>query len=71
MESRNTTTTISSQQKLCVSIPEMAKLLGISRSAAYTLSHAEGFPIVRFGEKRKVIPVKQLEAWLEAKASGR
>lgn len=71
MENRSTTTTISSQQKLCVSIPEMAKLLGISRSAAYTLSHAEGFPVVHFGAKRKVIPVKQLEAWLDAQASGR
>ena len=56
------------KERLCVSIPEMAEMLGVSRDYGYTLARMEGFPVVNLGEKRKVIPVKALEEWLDKNA---
>lgn len=49
--------------KLAISITEMAEALGISRSKAHELVNEPGFPVVSLG-RRRVIPVKRLEEWL-------
>ncbi len=55
-------------EKLAISIPEAAKLIGISKSNLYTLSRSKGFPVIDLGG-RKLVSVKGLEAWV-AKMSG-
>jgi len=53
--------------RLCISVPEAAKLLGISRNNAYELVKRGELPSIRLG-KRKLIPKVALEKkLLEAK----
>lgn len=58
------------QEKLTVSVEEMANMLGISRPVAYELTHREGFPVVRVSERRVIIPLDSLKRWLEREAEG-
>lgn len=57
-------------ERLCISIPEMARQLGVSRDFGYAIAKMDGFPVIHLGEtqKRMVIPVKALEDWLAANA---
>lgn len=60
-------------EKLTLSIPEAAKILGISDSKMYELVRTEGFPTIIVG-KRKLVSRKGLERWVDAqteKAMGR
>ena len=57
-------------EKMTVSVEEMAVMLGISRSVAYQLTHEKGFPCIRVSERRLIIPIKSLERWLEERAVG-
>lgn len=50
-------------EKMTYSVPEVAKLLGISNPKAYELTHKLGFPKVKIG-KRTVIPKKEFAEWL-------
>ena len=50
-------------EKNTLSIQELAEYLNIGRNNAYSLARKEGFPCVSIG-KRKIVPVKALEAWL-------
>lgn len=50
--------------KMAYNILEMAQVLGIGRNKAHELTREPGFPIVHLG-RRKVIPIKALEEWLE------
>ena len=50
--------------KLCYTIPEVAKMLGISRNFAYELVKQKQLPVVKFG-KRLLIPRVALEKMLE------
>lgn len=52
------------KEAICLSVPELAKRLGISRVGAYQLANSAGFPTVRIG-RRLVVPVAALEKWLE------
>lgn len=52
-------------EKLTLSIPEAAKLLGIGNSKMYELARSAGFPTITLGT-RKLISKKGLERWLEA-----
>ena len=49
--------------RLCLSVPEAAKLLGISRGLAYELVRTRQLPVVRFG-RRVLIPRAALEQML-------
>ena len=49
--------------RLALSVPEMGKALGISRSKAYQLVNREDFPSVRLGS-RVIIPIEGLREWL-------
>ena len=49
---------------IVINVPELAAVLGISKTAAYALSHIKGFPVIHLG-KRIVIPRDRLKEWLE------
>jgi excisionase family DNA binding protein len=51
-------------ERLCVTVPEAAKMLGISRNFAYELVRQHKLPVIELG-KRKLIPRIQLEKMLE------
>ena len=52
------------REKLVLSVPEAAELLGISKSKMYEIVRIKGFPAVRVG-KRILVNAKRLEAWLD------
>lgn len=56
-----------SREKLVYSIPEAAEVLGISTTKMYEVVRMEGFPVLELG-RRKVVPIKPLEKWLEKMA---
>ena len=49
----------------------LAKVLGIAPSSAYELMHQEGFPTLRVGENRLVVPKQALIDWVTANTGGR
>ena len=51
-------------RRLCVTVPEAAAMLGISRNFAYQLVREGKLPSIRFG-KRILIPRVALEKMLE------
>ena len=53
--------------KLCISVSELARLLGLSRPKAYEMVSIKGFPALQIG-RRIIIPVRQLCKWLEDNA---
>ena len=56
------------EERLCVTVPEAAKMLGISRNFAYQLVREGKLPSIRFG-KRILIPKAALEKMLEGRVS--
>lgn len=55
-------------ERLAISVDEMAEMLGISRSLAFQMTHKQGFPAVHAGERRIIIPVDALRAYLNEQA---
>ncbi len=53
-----------SNERLTVTVPEAAAILGISRSFAYELIGRGELPVVRFG-RRVVVPRRALETLLD------
>ena len=53
-----------SNKKLCMTVKEMSEELGIGINTAYQLSNSKGFPVIRIGERKKLIPVEGLKRWL-------
>ena len=53
------------QLPIMLSVTEVAKFLGISRTNAYELIHTKGFPKIQLG-KRIVIPKDKLLEWLNS-----
>jgi len=51
-------------ERLCLTIPEVAKMFGISRNFAYDLVRQGKLPVIILG-KRKLIPRAKLEKFLE------
>ena len=51
-------------KRLCITVPEAAAMLGISRNFAYELVKQNQLPVVKFG-KRLLIPRVALEKMLE------
>ena len=51
------------QERLCLSVPEAAKILGISRGLAYELARSGRLPALRFG-RRLLISRAALERML-------
>lgn len=46
---------------MAVSLPEAARLLGISKSLAYKLAETGEIPTIPLGERRKIVPMAALE----------
>lgn len=46
-----------------LTVEEMAKLLKISRSKAYSLTKEEGFPIIKIGKSIRILK-NELYKWL-------
>ncbi len=55
-------------EKLVLSVSELAAELGVSLPVAYELTKKQGFPSVRVSERRIVIPVEGLLRWLNEEA---
>ena len=49
---------------LMLSVPEVAKVLGISRAGAYQLVRSAGFPHMKIGN-RIVVPRDKFIAWID------
>lgn len=52
------------EKRLCITVPEAAEMLGISRNFAYELVKQGQLPVIRFG-RRLLIPRLALEKMLE------
>ena len=52
------------EKRLCITVPEAAEMLGISRNFAYELVKQGQIPVIRFG-KRLLIPRVALEKKLD------
>ena len=52
------------EKRLCITVPEAAAMLGLSRNFAYELVKQGQLPVIRFG-KRLLIPRVALEKMLE------
>ena len=46
-----------------LTIPAVAKLLGVSRPTVYTLIDSEGLPIIKLGRSVRISPIS-LQKWL-------
>ena len=49
---------------LMLSVPDAAKVLGISRAGAYELAHSRAFPSMKAGN-RIIIPQDKFLLWIE------
>lgn len=56
-------------EKMTLSVPEAAKILGISTPTMYQLIKTDDFPIVHIG-KRILVSAKGLGIWLDAHTGG-
>lgn len=56
-------------EKLTMTIPEAAQVLGVSKNLMYPLTRSEGFPVILVGTRR-LIPVKAFERWVEQQTGG-
>ena len=50
-----------------LTVEQMAKSMGISRTKAYELVHQEDFPAIKVTERRIIIPKDHLDKWLQKK----
>lgn len=53
-----------SRQKLTYSVPEAAKILGVSASKMYEVVKIDGFPTIKIGG-RLLVSAKGLEHWID------
>lgn len=51
-------------EKLTLSVPEAAKVVGISTRCMYDVVKIKGFPTIQIG-RRLLVSAKGLERWLE------
>ena len=52
-----------------MTIAEIARELNISKPTAYELAASAGFPAIRIGERRIVVPTEAFKVWLEREAA--
>jgi len=50
--------------KMALSVPELAKVLGVCEKTAYELANSDGFPSFRLG-RRLLTPKDALKDWLD------
>lgn len=54
-------------QRLTLTVPEAAAVLGVSTTKMYQVTKIRGFPAIRLG-RRTLVSAKGLEAWVESMA---
>jgi len=54
-----------SSERLCISVPEAARLLGVSRNTGYQMARLGQLPTIRCGRRRLVVPKAALLKILE------
>ena len=54
---------------LMLSVQEIAKVLGISKTSAYELVRSKGFPVLKIGTTM-VVPKEKFREWVEQKTGG-
>lgn len=54
---------------LMLSVQEIAKVLGISKTSAYELVMSKGFPVLKIGS-RLVVPKEKFREWVEQNTGG-
>lgn len=52
-------------ERLCISVPEAAGLLGISRNSAYEMVKLGQLPTIRCGQRRLIVPMAAFNKMLE------
>lgn len=52
------------RERLCFSVPEASRMLGISRGLGYELARCGKLPVIRFG-RRLLVPKAALERMLD------
>ena len=55
---------IETSQPLLLTVTQVAKTLGLSRTKVYALIASEGLPVVRFGRAVRVSPAS-LQQWVQ------
>lgn len=53
--------------KLTLSVPEAARIVGVSQSKMYEIVKIKGFPTIHIG-RRLLVSTKGLERWIEEQA---
>ena len=56
-------------EKKVYGVADIREYLGIGVQQAYQLCRQEGFPAIRLGPRRIVIPRAEFEAWLHEQAT--
>jgi len=56
-------------QPLLLNVPQVATLLGLSRTKVYELIATEGLPVLKFGRAVRV-SFKSLQQWLDQRERG-
>ena len=56
-------------QPMLLTVPQVAKKLGLSRTMVYVLINREGLPVVRFGRAVR-ISEPSLQKWVEERERG-
>ena len=54
-------------EKLTLSVPEAAQIVGVSQSKMYEIVNIKGFPTIHIG-RRLLVSAKGLERWIEEQA---
>lgn len=57
------------ENKMTLTVKEMAAMLNVSMPTAYELVHQDGFPTIRIGRKI-LINAEMLQNWLDAHTCG-
>lgn len=58
---------IANREKLTLSVPEAAQIVGVSQSKMYEIVKIKGFPTIQIG-RRLLVSAKGLERWIEEQA---
>lgn len=56
-------------EKMLLTVEEVRVAMGLSRPRVYQVVNREDFPKIRLG-RRIMVPVRQLEEWIEKQAYG-
>lgn len=53
-------------EKAVLRVKELAAYLGIGLNSAYELVRQPGFPAIRIGKRKIIVPIEALENWMNS-----